>query len=618
MEEESMKDLSKKTLKTFGILLLLTVSLALFSGNASAAVITVCSSGCDYTTINGAIDNSSDYDIVQVSAGTYTENIDFDGKDITVMSVAGPDDTTIDGNDSGSVVTFDSGEICATLSGFTITNGSGTLESSYYRGCGIYIKNCSPTIINCNITDNSTSNSYVKGGGIYLYNSSAIIANCTISETALSGSPSFGGGIYCQNGAPNISKTTIINNSLTGNGSYGGGFYIYNSSPIITDCTIGAASNPNTAKAGGGFWIFGSGNSTLINSTISYNTAPTSNGGGFYISSSGTTTMTNCTIDHNEAYNGGGIAAAAGTLTMTDCTVEYNEADPGYGGGVWSRSSGSISGGNISNNTAVWRGGGFYSDGTSNLTVSDCVIDNNTTLGNGGGIYIHYKTTSASMEFLDCDIRENTAAGGGGGVWIYNYGAGTYDPVFERCQIRKNSNNGIYTNSDPDFNNCTIVDNESTGDGGGIVVTASPSFDSCTISNNAADDEGGGIYVSGASGAPTVDNSILYGNSAETSGGGDEVYIGHADGSIAINYSDIDTSKIEGPGSSSGSNNVNADPQFNDDTNGTILLRDYHLTDSSTSVIDAGSTTLSDDIDEDSRPQNSDDDMGSDERYVAP
>ena len=95
-----MKNLTRKTLKTFGILLLLTVSLALFSGNASAAIITVCSSGCDYTTINDAIDNAANYGIVKVSAGTYTENIDFDGLDITVMSVAGPDNTIINNGDS--------------------------------------------------------------------------------------------------------------------------------------------------------------------------------------------------------------------------------------------------------------------------------------------------------------------------------------------------------------------------------------------------------------------------------------------------------------------------------------------------------------------------------------
>ena len=64
-----------------------------------------------------------------MSTGTYYENINFKGKDITVRST-NPHDTgivtatVIDGGAAGSVVTFDgTEETSAVLAGFTITNG---------------------------------------------------------------------------------------------------------------------------------------------------------------------------------------------------------------------------------------------------------------------------------------------------------------------------------------------------------------------------------------------------------------------------------------------------------------------------------------------------------------
>ena len=66
-----------------GILTALAVVLA---GTASAETITVCSKGCDYTSINAAIAAASDGDVIQLAAETYQEGAEIDtlGKAITL------------------------------------------------------------------------------------------------------------------------------------------------------------------------------------------------------------------------------------------------------------------------------------------------------------------------------------------------------------------------------------------------------------------------------------------------------------------------------------------------------------------------------------------------------
>lgn len=111
----------------------------------------------DYDSIQKAIDASQDGDAIIVAAGRYKENLNFLGKDITLRSEAGPEDTILDGGQWGSVVAFVNGET-ATLEGFTITNGL------FQIGGGIRIWNASPTIKNNVITRNGA----MIGGGIYV------------------------------------------------------------------------------------------------------------------------------------------------------------------------------------------------------------------------------------------------------------------------------------------------------------------------------------------------------------------------------------------------------------------------------------------------------------------
>ena len=94
-------------------------------------------------TIQAAINAANNGDTVLVAPGTYTENINFSGKAITVTSSGGPSVSIIDGGARGSVVTFATGETTSsTLSGFTIRNGQSNFNTpGFGSGGGILISN---------------------------------------------------------------------------------------------------------------------------------------------------------------------------------------------------------------------------------------------------------------------------------------------------------------------------------------------------------------------------------------------------------------------------------------------------------------------------------------------
>ncbi len=168
-------------------------------------------------------------------------------------------------------------------------------------------------------------------------------------------------------------------------------------------------------------------------------------------------------------------------------------------------------------------GGGFYIRDAS-PTIRNCDIDN-CHAETGGGIYVAGPTTArlrnlkihgcsavygagvycgrvGSPEFSDCTIQWNiTAYGGGGGIHVTDAA-----PLIRDSLIH--GNGSMY------------------GDAGGIYVLseASPTVTGCVISENYSDGWGGGVCHRG-SGLLTLENNLIFGNSAVEGAGlyhGDE------------------------------------------------------------------------------------------------
>jgi hypothetical protein len=105
-----------------------TVAASLWATPLFAKIIQV---PADQSTIQAGINAATNGDTVLVSAGTYYEQINFNGKAIVVRSQSGSKVTIIDGLGlPGPVVIFGTGETTSSvLQGFTIQNGSSNFST---------------------------------------------------------------------------------------------------------------------------------------------------------------------------------------------------------------------------------------------------------------------------------------------------------------------------------------------------------------------------------------------------------------------------------------------------------------------------------------------------------
>jgi nitrous oxidase accessory protein NosD len=224
-------------------------------------------------TIQAAINAASAGDTVLVSPGTYNENIDFQGKAITVKGGEGASATIIDGGAAGPVANFSTNESrSSVLEGFTLRNGM-TIGSKADDGGGVYISHASPSILDNVVIENFGC----SGTGIQVDFSSALVQGNTISgnrKTNCSGGD--GGGLE----VGGAGSAQIIGNTITANESdFGGGIAVFAAgTPTIEDNVI----ENNTANIeGGGIWVVNQSDAAIVQNIVAGNTSTA--GAGLYI-----------------------------------------------------------------------------------------------------------------------------------------------------------------------------------------------------------------------------------------------------------------------------------------------------------------------------------------------
>ena len=205
------------------------ISFLSFSLLSAATIIVDINGGGDYTTIQEGIDASTNGDTVLVYPGTYYENINFNGKSITLASLelttgdeSYIDSTIIDGNQNGSCISLDNEET-AVIRGFSITNGFGDYINSNVGHIGGGIKAYTTIFddnkVNISIINSKFYNNYAEGGGaIILEMSIAYLSGVDIYNNY----SCIGGGIYVRDDSElTFDETNLCNiyNNYAGAGS---------------------------------------------------------------------------------------------------------------------------------------------------------------------------------------------------------------------------------------------------------------------------------------------------------------------------------------------------------------------------------------------------------------
>lgn len=292
----------------------------------------------------------------------------------------------------------------------------------------------------------------------------------------------------------------------------------------IEGCT--AALGGAIYMEGGTFTLSGTGTIQNNKALRKENDALQGYGGAVYVTG-GTANMQGGTIDNNSAQvRGGGLYVTSegdkiGTVNVVDGSITNNiagfkdtsdnlPADVGRGGGVYLEGGQfTMTGGEISDNMANYRGGGIFLTKSPTLTAG--TISGNTALDSGGGICVN--GDAVTLEKPDMMIYGNTAKNGGGvavlnGDFILN--GGNVGAENKPANTATEKGGGVY------------VQAESTGSG--EEAAANAIVNSGNIWYNSAE-EGGGIYLADGKGNFTLEGeSASINHNTATNGGGVYLY----------------------------------------------------------------------------------------------
>lgn len=303
----------------------------------AAAAITVCPSGCPYTSIQAAVDAAPSGETIRIMEGVFLGAVSITDKSL-ILRGSGPSYTVIDrGPVAVSPAPPAIGLTCSGASQITIVDLTITGGVPYhgFGGRGLENAGCAVNVNNVLVIHNG-------GRGA--------------------------GGIY------NSGTMTVRNSTIVNNGAELDGGGITNAGDLTLVGSL-VGDNVTTGKGGG---VNNGGTLVVRYSTIAGNRAP--DGGGFANAVGGQARFVETVFAHNTTTSpvgeGGGLWNV-GSMTLRNTLVIANEAGE-IGGGIYTKASGTtvLNGSTVMNNTSGTSGGGLYSDGA--MTVISSLITGNT------------------------------------------------------------------------------------------------------------------------------------------------------------------------------------------------------------------------------------------------
>ena len=467
----------------------------------------------DYPTIADAIDAANVDDIIYIAAGTYYEtNLTLGAADITLRGEANADGTpavTIDAQQQGRVFEMVGGGPPPGIAGLvvfdTLIITGGAVNGN---GGGVSITNCSPTFLNCTITQNSCTG---NGGGVFVRHN--------------------GAGTPWARAEPKFIGCTIIgNNAQDGGGlfSSSSGFGV-GAQPTLVGCVV--TENTASNGVGGIRHATSPGQTTVVNSIICGN-VPSQIAGSVILDANSCAAFT-CVDDDGDglpdgcqgdedgilhvpdeyatilialqnASDGNTIAIAAGTYLLEGNGLEFTSGislsiigDTHTDGTPAVILDGQLSGAygiSVSNPTGQTVIENIHIVGCQNplvvqycsVLVTNCIIENGS--GNYGGVVL----SSCVATLNACSVIGNSGTFGGG-ISVIDVNGPSSEVSLIDCVIEDNY--GAYPlyavggiglhNGHTTITNCTVKNNIGGGIGGvGILSDATATMADTTVCGN--------------------------------------------------------------------------------------------------------------------------------------
>lgn len=311
----------------------------------------------DYATIQAAIEAAASGDTVLVRAGHYTSDLNFDGKSLSVISLDGPSETTIEsGNDTFPGASIKSiAEESAAIEGFTIIQGRYLHPAILVAGGRVTIRNC----------DFPTINGFPA---VEAHNATVLIENCRISRKQiairatgaqltmrqcqiLDGLGAMPPGIWATGTRTELVGCLFANNRVLAVSEFPGGAILHSGNElIVTDCVF----TDNGAQWGGAVAVYS--NAEFRGCRFIANLGHTA-GGAMLAAAAADVTVRDCVFVQNRSQHGAAIAhqgtsavnvynsvfldnwaavqgalavsAEAGALRITNCSANHRDLPPG-------------------------------------------------------------------------------------------------------------------------------------------------------------------------------------------------------------------------------------------------------------------------------------------------
>lgn len=310
---------------------------------------------------------------------------------------------------SCSTITLASGAIIATVDDLTINGpGESALTIDAHTASGVFNHYGSGTIaINgLTITSGRIAGYDYHGGACVLSAGNIAISDSTISNCYSYTAHAYGGAL-CAVGSVTLSQSTLSGNTSKGHYYYyyyvGYGWYYFS-----------GGSRGGGAYAGGRF--------TITDSSISHNIAAQtlrgSVGGGLFTRASGDL-ISGSTIDDNYAWLGGGISLLGHFggepygATIVNSTISGNTAASSAGGmNTFYMSYVTLHNSTITNNAAEYCGGAYVYYGNADLQ--------STIIGGNTSVYSHNQFGLYSAADFDVFYSDATVTGGHNAIMTSN------------------------------------------------------------------------------------------------------------------------------------------------------------------------------------------------------